>query len=490
MADVQVTTNRKALTLNLDPQPYGTFAEIGAGQEVARHFFQAGAAAGTVAKTISAYDMKFSDAIYGKSPRYVSRERLKTMLRYEYDLLIERLAEKRGSTSRFFAFANTIATKKYGTDLDGDGWMGIRFQISTEGPPNEIILHSRLKDAEVLDQQDAVGILGVNLIHGAIYTYDRPEALIATLLDNLSYLRAEVNLIHFSGPVFATLDNRLMNLQLVKQGHTRAVLFNPSGEPIQPGESLYKKPLLVSRGSFRPITRVNLDMIETATRTFLSASEPETPPPTVVLEITMNNLLATGSVDPRDFLIRIDSMNALGYHVLISDYPEYYRLATYFRRYTREQIVITVGINNLVEIFKEKYYEDLDGGILEGFGRLFKTNLKLYVYPMKRSSLRNYRRFAGVHQMLEKTSQNDISMDDVITAENLFVDDHLKHLYQHLLRSGYLVGLEGYNPEVMEISGMQIFALLQKGDPSWADAVPPEAAQVIRESGSFGAVES
>ena len=485
MGNEQLTTNRKALTLNLDPKPYGTFAEIGAGQEVARHFFQAGGAAGTVAKTISAYDMKFSDAIYGKSPRYVSRERLKTMLRYEYALLRERLDAERGGQSLFFAFANTVATKKYGTNLDGDGWLGICFQTQTNGPVNQIILHCRLADPDILDQQEAVGILGVNLIYGAFYAYAEPEKLIGSLMDNLSPLRVEINVIHFSGPVFASLDNRLMNLQLVKQGHARAVLFNPEGDPIQPGESLYKKPLLVSRGSFRPITNVNLDMIRTAAAAFRERAGEDEQNPTIILEITMNNLLATGAVDHREFLVRIDSINGLGYHVLVSDYPEYHRLATYFRRYTRAQIGITMGINNLLEVFKEKYYEGLDGGILEGFGRLFKTNLKLYVYPMKRSSLANYRRFAGVHQLLEKTTVGDISMEDVITAENLYVDDHLRFLYQHLLRSGYLVALQDYDPGVMEISGTKVLKQMQSGDPAWKESVPAPVIGLLEERGGF-----
>ncbi|MCC5789599.1 MAG: TonB-dependent receptor [Opitutales bacterium] len=486
MENQLLTTNRKALTINLDDKIYGTFAEIGAGQEVARHFFQAGAASRTIAKTISAYDMSFSDEIYGKSPRYVSRERLSAMLDHEYHLLHERLASSRGPTTRFFAFADTVATKSYGTKEDGQGWLGIRFQQEVGGEPNDILLHCRLLDEEIIQQQETIGILGVNLVFGAFQHHSEPETLIGSLFDHLNPGRLEINMIHFAGPAFAETDNRLMALQLVKQGHTRAVIFNPSGKPVQPSEALYKKPVLVARGSFRPITKVNLDMMTSARQQFVKDPRVQGQEPVVVMEITMNNLLAEGKVDPGDFLARVDILNALGFHVIISAYPEYYRLATFFRRYTREKIGIAMGINNLLEIFKEKYYEQLDGGLLEAFGRLFKTTVKLYIYPMQRQALSYYRRFSAVAQLLDKTGENGEGLDDMITADNLLVDDHLKHLYQHLRQNEYITAIENFDTNVMDIAGGRVMEQLNQNNPEWQSAVPPQAADIIKVRKLFG----
>ncbi|MCH8474579.1 MAG: TonB-dependent receptor [Opitutales bacterium] len=486
MENQLLTTNRKALTINLDEEIYGTFAEIGAGQEVARNFFQAGAASRTVAKTISAYDMSFSDEIYGKSPRYVSRERLNAMLDHEFGLLHERLADSRGANTRFFAFADTVATKSYGTKEDGQGWLGIRFQGEIGGEPNDILLHCRLLDEEIIQQQETLGILGVNLVFGAYHHHLNPETLIGSLFDHLNPGRLEINMIHFAGPAFRETDNRLMALQLVKQGHTRAVLFDPSGNTVQPSEALYKKPVLVARGSFRPVTKVNLDMMACARQQFMEDPRVQGQQPVVAMEITMNNLLTEGKVDHGDFLARVDILNALGFHVIISAYPEYYRLATFFRRYTREKIGIAMGINNLLEIFQEKYYEQLDGGLLEAFGRLFKTTVKLYIYPMQRQALSYYRRFSAVEQLLEKTGEDGEGLEDLVTADNLLVDDHLKHLYQHLRQNEYIVAMKHFNTSVMGIAGAKVMEQLGQNNPAWESAVPPEAAEIIKKRNLFG----
>lgn len=292
MENKLLTTNRKALTINLDSVKYGTFAEIGAGQETARHFFQAGGSAGTIAKSISAYDMKFSDEIYGKSGRYVSEERLHRMIEYEYELLHERLDEPRGRETTFFAFANTVAAKSYRGPSECHGWLGIRFQSEPMGQPNDIVIHIRLLDNENIQQQQALGIIGVNLVYGAFYFQDDPNALIHSLLDNLTPQRIEVDTIRFRGPCFAEVDNRLMSLQLVQQGLTRAVMFSPGGDVVQPSEVLYKKAVMVERGSFRPVTKVNLDMLEKGLAQFSAEPEVQGEKIVVLTEITMRNLLA------------------------------------------------------------------------------------------------------------------------------------------------------------------------------------------------------
>ncbi|HKB92452.1 MAG TPA: TonB-dependent receptor, partial [Opitutaceae bacterium] len=289
-----LTANRKALTINLDEPRYGTFAEIGAGQEVARVFFQAGGASGTIAKTMSAYDMTFSDAIYGKAPRYVSQERLEHMLDHEYKLLLERLDQARGERTTFFVFANTVATKSFKGNNDAHGWMGVRFQINPREEPNDIFLHLRMWDKDNLMQQQALGIAGVNLLYGAFYYRDDPKRLIQSLVDNVGADRIEIDMLKFKGPAFKQIDNRLLSLQLVQHGLTNAVMFGPNGDVLQPSEVLYKKAILVERGSFRPVTHVNVDMLNCACAQFVQEPLVKGKDVIVLMEITMNNLLASG----------------------------------------------------------------------------------------------------------------------------------------------------------------------------------------------------
>src|SRR3954469_20749339 len=437
-----LTTNRKALTINLDERKYGTFAEIGAGQEGARVFFQAGGASGTIAKTISAYDMNFSDAIYGKAPRYVSRERLDLMLDHEYNLLLERLAAQRGERTTFFVFADTVATKGYKGTNDAHGWMGVRFQSEAGGPPSDVLLHVRMWDKENVLQQDALGIAGTNLIYAAFYYRDDPKRFIESLVDNLGIQRIEVDMLKFSGPAFAGVDNRLMALYLVQYGLTNAVMFGQEGNVLQPSEVLYKKAILVERGSFRPVTHVNVDMLNCATAQFVQEPPVKGKDIVVIMEITMNNLLAAGALDAQDFLSRVDLLGELGFTALISNYSEYYRLTTYFRRYTKEMIGVAMGINNLLEIFNEKYYEHLDGGILESFGRMLKNAVKLYVYPMRQEAYDRYLNTGGIPTPGTQAS-HAFASNVLITAKNVHVADHLSNLYAHLLENHYIDTIVG-----------------------------------------------
>src|SRR6202521_4033379 len=379
----KLSAHQKALKINLDPLFYGTFAEIGAGQEVARWFFKVGAAAGTIAKSISAYDMAVSDAIYGHSKRYVSRERLQGMLDHEHALNLERLQSTRRDSTAFFAFANTVAARNYQGTNECHGWMGVKYQAHPRDDNSQIILHVRMLDPENDLQADTLGIVGVNLLYGAFFLHHRPELILESLLDNLTTQRMEIDMIEFSGIEFRHVDNRVMSLKLVQLGLTGAAMFGPTGEVLQPSEVLRKRPILVERGSFRPVTKVNIDMIKSAYERF--SSEPEVEPGQVVelMEITMRNLLATGKIDLTDFLARADVLAAAGKTVLISDYFEYYRLAAYLTRYTSQPIAVTMGVASLQDLFKEQYYAGLEGGILEAFGKLFTKDLRIYVYPLK-----------------------------------------------------------------------------------------------------------
>jgi hypothetical protein len=458
--DLQV--DKKTLQLNLDERIYGTFAEIGAGQEVARRFFHAGAAAGTVAKTISAYDMTFSDSIYGPASRYVSRERLATMMDHEFELLIQRLDEKMGDQRTFFVFADTVKARSFRRHDESHGWLGLRFQSEPRSPLNEIIVHVRMLDRENVQQQEALGIIGVNLIYGAFYLRSKPEALISSLLDDLTAERMEVDMIRFSGPEFERVDNRLMSLQLVTQGLTKAAMFRADGEVVQPADELYKKHLLVERGSFRPVTLVTNDMLDCARDLFVQEEAIAGGEPEVLMEITMKNLLAGGALDLQDFLDRVDMLGALGRTVLISNYGEYYRLVNYLSRYTAGMIGLPLGIPGMDEIFDEKYYADLEGGILEGLGRLFKHGVKLYVYPRL---------------------ENDGSLT---TAKTFKVKPHLRHLYAHLLENRFVEPIQECNRDYLSIFSSDVHRRLLAGDSSWESMVPPEVAQIIKDRRLFG----
>src|SRR5436305_2943422 len=380
-AEMDLGTDNKAFHINLDAKKYGTFAELGAGQEVARRFFHVGGAAGTVAKTMSAYDMTLSDAIYGTADRYVSRGRLQTMLDHEYKLLIERLDEKLGSLRTFFVFADTVAARSFKQHNESHGWLGMRFQTETRSDPSEIIIHVRMLDETNVDQQEALGIIGVNLIYGAFYHHQQPEKLVASLQENLSPGRMEVDMIKFSGPAFRQVDNRLMSLQLVSQGLTNAVVFTADGESVQPADVLYKKAILVERGSFRPVTYATNDMLNGARTAFLQHCGCDERDLVVLMEMTLQNLLSEGQLNHADFLARLDILGALGRPVIVSRFGEYYRLAAYLSRYTNQMIGLVMGVPSLMEIFDERYYSNLEGGILEALGRMFKGSLKLFVYP-------------------------------------------------------------------------------------------------------------
>jgi hypothetical protein len=460
--EMDVETNRKALQINLDPQKYGTFAEIGAGQEVARRFFLVGGAAGTIAKTMSAYDMTFSDAIYGPADRYVSRVRLNTMLDHEYALLLERLDKNLGSHRTFFVFADTMAARSFKLHNESHGWLGVRFQTQPRGEPSQIIIHVRMLDETNADQQEALGVIGVNLLYGAFYQ-SQPERLISSLQENLAPARMQVDLIKFSGPAFAQIDNRLMSLQLVSQGLTDAVMFTADGEMVQPSDILYKKAILIERGSFRPVTKATNDMLDGARSQFLKQSGCAEKDLVVLMEMTLENLLSEGHLNHADFLQRVDILATLGRTVLISKFGEYYRLAGYLSRYTNRPIGLVMGVPSLHEIFDEKYYLNLEGGILEALGRMFKHGLKLYVYPM----------------INEKTGQ-------LVTATQTEVAPNLRSLFQYLIDNRYIEEIADYRKEFLQIYPPSVLAKLKAGDESWEEMVPPEVAQIIKEREFFG----
>ncbi len=463
MSTDKPSTDRKALQINLDADKYGTFAEIGAGQEVARWFFRVGGAAGTVAKTISAYDMAVSDAIYGPTERYVSRQRLQAMLQLEFDLLLKRLDPTRGDKCNFFVFANTVATRSFTRQEEGRGWLGIRFQTKPREEPSEIIIHVRMLDKENARQQEALGVIGVNLIHGAFYLHRQPDLLIRSLLDNLTWERVEVDMIRVGGPAFAGVDNRLMALQLVEQDLTEAAMFTAAGETVQWNDVLHKKPVLVQRGSFHPVTKTTLDVLERASEQFLREPDLKNEPPVVLMEMTLRNLTTGDVIDHHDFLQRADMLRALGRNVFVSNFRRLHRLAAYLGRYTNRPIGLALGAPRLTEVFDEAFYNESEGGLLGGLGQLFKNPARLYVYPAL-----------------------NFATGQVVTVENFPIAPHLRHVYAHLTENRFIQGLDNVNADFLRIRSRDVLDKIEAGDISWEQLVPPVIAEVIKREKLFG----
>jgi len=460
-----LSTKRKALILNLHDSIYGTLAEIGGGQEVARAFFQAGGASGTVAKSISAYDKTFSDSIYneGKSGRYVSEARLLKMLDKECNELKEVLGEERNKDICFFVFANTVETLNFKKDNEGHGWLGMRFQLNPKSLPNEVILHVRLLENDTLLQQYSLGALGVNLIYACYHHHERPNFFLKSLMDYLSADRIEIDMIRMTGPELAYVDNRLLSVQLVKNGMTKSTMFDRSGRVQQPSEMLYKKNVLAFRGSFRPITHVGANVIKSSLDIFRRDEDYEKENTISLCEIALNNLLAEGDFDERDFLDRVDLLNGMGQHVMVSNFREYYKLVSYFSHFKTKNLRIVIGVPTFLKVLDKKYYTDLKGGILEAFGKLFTDNMKLYVYPSIREG-----------------------SDELLTSKNIPLPEDLKLLYQYLVENRKIIDIENIKKERLHIFSHKVLELMKSGNAEWETMVPKYVSDFIKKKKLFG----
>jgi hypothetical protein len=459
------TTKNKALRINLNRDIYGTFAEIGAGQETARNFFRSGGASGTIAKAMSAYDKDFSDAIYGmeEDKRYVTQPRLQTMLRHEIDLIEDRLSRQKHPDKLFFSYANTVTTIDFARKFKGHGWVGLRFQLDPLEDYNEIVLHLRFKETDARLQQETLGILGVNLIYGAFYLNDNPKELVKSFYDNLGNHQLEIDMINFSGPRFMYVDNRLMSLQLLKNGMTNAVMFGPDGNNLLPAQVLYKKNILALRGSFRPVTKVNMDMFEKSKQLFLQEKKVSKDKMQVIFEITLSNLSAEGKINERDFLDRAELLCSLGQNVMITNFQQYFKLVEYFSEFTKERMALAMGVYNLIQIFDEKYYRDLSGGILEAFGKLFHRDLKIYMYPY-----------------------HDQESGEYLNSENLKVHPRMKELYKFFKQNGRLVDIKDFDKESLDIFSRSVLKMIMDGKEGWEEMLPKGIPETIKQKRLFG----
>jgi hypothetical protein len=454
----------KCLRLNLNENIYGTFAEIGAGQETVRNFFRVGDASGTIAKTISAYDKDFSDAIYGieDDRRYVTESRLKSILTFETDLIESRISREKHPDKLFFSYANTVTTIDFAKKYKGHGWIGIRFQSQPEEEYSEIILHVQLHENLALLQQITIGTMGVNLIHGAYYLHDDPKNLLTHLYDQLDKDQIEIDTINFTGPVFENVDNRLMSLQLVKNGMTDAVMFAPDGHNVLPANVLYKRNILTLRGSFRPVTKVNMSMYEKSLELFLKERKVDKEKVVVIFEMTLSNLRTEGEIDEKDFMDRAKLLCSLGQTVMISNFQEYYKVVEYFAQHTTERMGLTMGVKTFIDIFDEKYYRHLSGGILEAFGKLFFKDLKVYLYPLK-----------------------DSETGEITTSENLKVHPRIKELYKFFKDNGKVVDITDYDPSILDINSREVYEMILDGKSGWEDMLPESTTQLIKKNNLF-----
>ncbi len=454
----------KALRINLNADIYGTFAEIGAGQETVRHFFRAGGASGTIAKAMSAYDKDFSDAIYGieQDKRYVTEARLRKMLNHEVNLMEERITRDNNPHKIFFSYANTVATIDFAKKFKGHGWVGIKYQVGANEEYNDIVLHIRFKETDARLQQETLGKLGTNLIYGAFYKYNQPRKLLRYLYDHLDQDQLEIDTINFSGPAFKDVDNRLMSLQLVKNGMTDAVMFAPDGNNVLPARVLYKKNILTLRGSFRPVTKVNMDMLEKSYDMFIKENKVDKEKTQVIFEITLSNLRVEGEIDEQDFMDRAKLLCSLGQTVLISNFQEYYKLVEYFSQYSKARMGLAMGVNNLVDIFDEKYYRHLSGGILEAFGKLFYKDLRVYLYPMENKD------------------------GSITTSENLKVHPRMKELFKFFKYNGKVVDITDYDASTLAVFSRIVLKMIANNEDGWEAMLPEGVARLIKEKSLFG----
>lgn len=460
-----LTVNRKALTINLDDTIFGSFAEIGGGQEVARNFFQVGGASGTVAKTISAYDKRYSDALYctqQQMKRYVSRERLELMLDTEYNEIVSLLSKSRDNNTRFFAFANTVSTINFQKTNVSHGWFGVDFQLEPGHLPNRVIVHVRLHENDNVLQQNTLGIFGVNLLYACFYYWQWPNTFLQSLLDNLSTDRIEITMIHMTGPQLGYVDNRLLAVQLVKNEMTRAIMFDRYGKVQEPGDMLYKKNVLAFRGSFRPITYVGVDMLKTSYGLFKRDEDYDKENTLPLCEITLNNLLEEGVFDERDFLDRVDLLNGIGQNVMVSNFREFYKLVGYLSQFRIIKLRIVIGILTLQKVIDEKYYQNLRGGIMEAFGKLFTENVKMYVYPSLDSK------------------------GELTSVQNISVPEQNRYLFKHLLENRKILDIKNTNKKHLTIFSGHVLEKIKHGDPTWEEMVPRFIADFIKNRKLFG----
>lgn len=462
MPNTILGTKEKSVHINIDSNYYGSVAEIGGGQETARHLFQAGGASNTVAKTISAYDKSFSDHFYneGNPARYVAEDRVKKMVDYEYSELVDILDKK--IDQKFFAFANTVETLNYSKTNEGNGWLGIALQGTDRYNPNKIFIHVKLHEQDTLLQQYTLGALGINLIYGALFDWEDPRKVLLSLLDNLDVDRVEIDYIYVEGPDLTWVDNRILNLMLVSNKMTPAIMFDPEGNVQQPGDMLYKKNVLLMRGYFRPVNNLGIEFLEQSFEVF-KRDEDYRPDNTIAFcEISLNSLMQDQRIDEKDFLQRVDLLNMVGQSVMVSSFTRYFELVNYFGQFKMIKLRVIVGMPTFDMILNGSLYSDLRGGLLESVGKLFHENVKLYLFPY----------------IDPKTGQ-------VIYPDDAHFSDSNKLLWQYLNLTKKILLLDLKSEHLIEQSSQNISELIRNGDERLEQLLPPKVYDYIKEHQLF-----
>lgn len=463
MAKTFLETEQKALEINLNNSIYGTFAEIGAGQEVARYFFQAGGSSGTIAKTMSAYDKTYSDAIYGveESGRYVCESRIYKMLDHEYGLMEDRLRKERPLTS-FFAFANTVSALNYTRTIKGNGWMGLRFQLNHDTTPNDLVLHVRMLDNDNHLQQDAIGILGVNMVYAAFYYKNDLDKFLSSLMDDLEG-RIFIDMVRLEGPDFQHIDHRILCMRMVKLGLTDVAMFGPDGRSLQAAEFLYKKSVLIVRSRFRPVTIINWEMFQSGIKQFSEELGIMDQSVFLLLEITIDDLMSGGDINEQDYLERIELLTAMNKVVVISNCKQHQKFINYLLDYRIKNVGFVMSIWHLKDIIHEKYENNKDSRLLASFGAMFSKEVRIYAYPAI-----------------------DEDNGELVNARSIDIPKDIKYLYQHLLENNHITDMKEYSPEILQNYSKEVLRSLRTNEPGWENLVPPGIAEIIKEKQLFG----
>jgi hypothetical protein len=437
MSDPTPGTHQKALSINLDDKIYGTIAEIGAGQEVAGWFFRVGAAAGSVAKAISAYDMQVSDEIYGQSERYVSRGRLESMLDKEYTLLTQRLGKKRDNDTRFFAFCDTVAARNFAGTNECQGWVGLRFCAEGGGEPNTIILHINMLDDTNVAQQEAVGVLGVNLIYSAFFASGEPEKALSALADNLGSGRVEVDLVDAYGPAFTEIDAASIGIIMVQKRLADAVLYGSDGRLHPPTEFFRKRPAIIKRTSSRYASADAAAELQSAQKMLADELSGPGKPPVTVAEFSVNSVHASGGSNADENLRHVQKLLDQHEWVLLTRLRQSYKLCSYLRRYSQQPLRFVMGVSTFAMLLSEKFYLNSDCGLLEATGKLFSHDVKMYVRPMQVADFRSHLKSVNLDPDQIEIADNS----DTASVLNIAFPGALRHLHQYLMESGFAVNL-------------------------------------------------
>jgi hypothetical protein len=434
MPTTKLSTHQKALEINLDDRIYGTIAEIGAAQEVARWFFRVGAAGGSVAKTMSAYDMQFSDEIYGKAGRYVSRERVEAMLDKEYDLLIRRLSETRGSSTRFFAFCNTVSARNFTGTNECHGWVGLRFQSEPGGLPNTIILHINMLDDTAIAQQEAVGVLGVNMVHSAFSAAEGPVKGLDRLPDNLGEGQLEIDVADLWGPAFDDVDPPHTGMAMIRSGLAQAILFNRNGKQRPPSEIIRKRPVIIKRTSARYSSVIDSAAFAAAEAKLMSENPELDVEPLKLTEFSMNSVHATMGGDNDRNMSHLRELIMQDEWVMLTRLRQSYTLADYMRRYSRFPLRFVMGVSTFAMLLSEKFYVDTDGGLLEATGRLYADTVKVYVQPMSVEAFRSHLDSVGLTPDWVSAPADA----NTVTIDNVQFSGPTRLLHRYLVECGWV----------------------------------------------------